>query len=1177
MKSIYIKVVGILFLSVVALCSNAQTYFNNLFWITTEASDVEPLIDGTPTTANSTFNSILSSYSVTYMGQAFPNAKNTIVSNTYEIRCNGCNIDNLINAIKTSLPTKFSRDRKIEILPNTMAYDPADYMWYLTTQNPTEWLWHLKKIQADLAWNITIGSPSIRIGILDTEFDITHPDLQNKFVVNADPFTNIAFDCTPVNSHGTTVASFAAAETIEQGQTGNSGQLASVGFKTMIVGYNAWNQNFLQKAFHASTVMNCDIITSSAGGWSPCPDLTGVDALVVQEILNNGTTIIMPAGNGVNGTHNICTSVDPVNHTPWFPLSPVYDPRIIIVTGVTKTDNHYYFDTGLNQERTHSHFPMVDVAAPGHQLLGATQTDCGSNTWPYTGWGAGGTSFATPIVAGTASLMISVNQCMDPQDIEFILKTTTDPIVDAASYPGMVGTGRINAYNAVQTSQTYGDVAAITGAITWNTEKYVKGTVNIESGGTLTITSKIRLAKQATIIVKRGGKLIIDGGTLTNAQGCNQSFWEGIYVWGDKTKSQYTASGGYNHTDQGYLEIKNNSRIENARNAIRTVKLNTNQTLDDNYTGGIVIASNSSFYNNYRSAEFRSYRNFNPISPTVTLNNVSSFTNCQFVTDDKLKEVGVYPLAFLTMWSVKGVGIKDNKFKCSYVGYTDTQRGKGITSLDAVYDITKTTTPGIGNGFENLDVAVELTNSASAPVATNYISYNSFTNNRHGVYSSGFGIAPNITYNNFTKTTPAVSSPSSFGFYSTGTKAIFLTCNTFSNLTYGNLILSSGNTGDAVCWTAENTFTSNYRSLQTQNNNQTLQVRYNNFSAFASTQMHWYNTTASTLPQQGFCAGTTTPSGNKFLGSAPSTYKDIRNDGPVFSYYHHNSPTADVIPVLYVSTVTLNSCAVAWTATNYCNAGMQGMMAGGGNGGEEFSLAESFEAISDEQDLYGEEATVADLNDHIYTTGLDTNPALAIEYLEGINNEQADWMLAPYYIIENNYEEAAAILNILEADNANEATKLNYFLTINNAGLDGRNLSQLDSVEVAALDIIAVGNSDVRDNARSVLHFFYGRNYPIEEISVMDIPLYFDEPIVEELIIPNIITPNGDGSNDVFVIGSLPEHSALTIYNSSGTQVYHSDNYANNWPPSGITAGRYYYTLNLTDGRIENSYFDVVY
>ena len=714
----------------------------------------------------------------------------------------------------------------------------------------------------------------------------------------------------------------------------------------------------------------------------------------------------------------------------------------------------------------------------------------------------------------------------------------------------------------------------ITANETWDFDIRWYSDIVVKSGAMLTIQCNLFMADQAKIVVERGGKLIVDGGTISSVN----KMWQGIYVWGDKTKSQNTLAGGYNHTDQGYLEVKNSGVIENMIKGIRTVKVNTNGTLDDNYTGGIIISTTGNFKNNQRAVEFRSYRNFNP-STLVTTNNVSSFTNSTFITNAQLKDNTLTPLDFIRMWDVRGVTIKDNKFKCTHPGYTDTQRGKGITSLDAIYDVTKLT-GGVGNGFENLNIAIEITNSASAPVATNYISYNYFTNNRHGVYSSGFGIGPNVTYNNFSKSTPAVFSPSSFGFYSTGTKPVFLACNDFTNLTYGNLLLNSGTTGGAVCWIAENDFVTNFRGIQTENSNQTLQVRYNMFTADATTQGHWYNTGTGTLPQQGFCAGATTPAGNKFLGAAPTTLKDIRNDNVAFAYYHHNSPLADVVPVLFGGAgVTLTQCPVAWTATNYCNAGM--MMAGGGSGGgnssEEFSLAESFEAIADQQQIYGDEIQVAEITNYIYDNGIQNDPAASIEYLEGLKTEVSNWMLAPLYIYEENFDAAEAVIKTLEAENVNEATKLNYFNLLLSVGNQGRNLSELDSSEVAALDIIAAGTSEVRDNARSILSFFYGRQYSIEEVYAPEVPFAFSEPLADALTIPNVITPNGDGRNDVFSIEGLPERSSITIYNSGGTQLYHSANYENNWPPSDIPAGRYYYTIVLPDGSNESSSFDVVY
>ncbi len=63
---------------------------------------------------------------------------------------------------------------------------------------------------------------------------------------------------------------------------------------------------------------------------------------------------------------------------------------------------------------------------------------------------------------------------------------------------------------------------------------------------------------------------------------------------------------------------------------------------------------------------------------------------------------------------------------------------------------------------------------------------------------------------------------------------------------------------------------------------------------------------------------------------------------------------------------------------------------------------------------------------------------------------------------------------------------------------------------------------------------------------------------------PNIITPNGDGKNDVLIIKGIELYpgSKLSIYNRWGNEVYHSDNYGNNWAGEGLADGTYYYLLN---------------
>jgi gliding motility-associated-like protein/uncharacterized repeat protein (TIGR01451 family) len=71
--------------------------------------------------------------------------------------------------------------------------------------------------------------------------------------------------------------------------------------------------------------------------------------------------------------------------------------------------------------------------------------------------------------------------------------------------------------------------------------------------------------------------------------------------------------------------------------------------------------------------------------------------------------------------------------------------------------------------------------------------------------------------------------------------------------------------------------------------------------------------------------------------------------------------------------------------------------------------------------------------------------------------------------------------------------------------------------------------------------------------------------ISTQFFVPNVITPNGDGKNDKFVIKGLDLYprSVLEVYNRWGNQVYRSDNYSNNWGGEGLSGGIYYYVLRI--------------
>jgi gliding motility-associated-like protein len=65
--------------------------------------------------------------------------------------------------------------------------------------------------------------------------------------------------------------------------------------------------------------------------------------------------------------------------------------------------------------------------------------------------------------------------------------------------------------------------------------------------------------------------------------------------------------------------------------------------------------------------------------------------------------------------------------------------------------------------------------------------------------------------------------------------------------------------------------------------------------------------------------------------------------------------------------------------------------------------------------------------------------------------------------------------------------------------------------------------------------------------------------------VPNVITPNGDGLNDSFIISDdMDTPIVLEVFNRWGQRVFYSAAYDDRWSGSGVATGTYYYVL--TDG-----------
>ncbi|HEY8399780.1 MAG TPA: gliding motility-associated C-terminal domain-containing protein [Cytophagaceae bacterium] len=76
----------------------------------------------------------------------------------------------------------------------------------------------------------------------------------------------------------------------------------------------------------------------------------------------------------------------------------------------------------------------------------------------------------------------------------------------------------------------------------------------------------------------------------------------------------------------------------------------------------------------------------------------------------------------------------------------------------------------------------------------------------------------------------------------------------------------------------------------------------------------------------------------------------------------------------------------------------------------------------------------------------------------------------------------------------------------------------------------------------------------------------------QELIIPNLITPNGDAMNDALVIRDVNEvdllpGATLEVYNRWGQRVYSAENYDNTWKAETLSDGMYFYHLETGCGK----------
>ncbi|MBP6313106.1 MAG: exo-alpha-sialidase [Flavobacteriales bacterium] len=228
-------------------------------------------------------------------------------------------------------------------------------------------------------------------------------------------------------------------------------------------------------------------------------------------------------------------------------------------------------------------------------------------------------------------------------------------------------------------------------------------TIRVMQGATLTITGAVDFQENNKLIIEKGARVIVDGGTLSSR--CS-GFWAGIDIYGDNTQNQHPST---HPTHQGMLKIINGGTVEYAREInVRGPNWNS--------FGGVIQASDANFVNCRRSAQFMAYQNTNAGGYPVA--NRSYFTRCHFYVDDDYPGGDDFH-THVSMWKVDGIQFNACTFENLQTTITESAKlGLGITSIDASYivrGICATSPPWVGGTcpsytpttFRGLDLGID--------------------------------------------------------------------------------------------------------------------------------------------------------------------------------------------------------------------------------------------------------------------------------------------------------------------------------------------------------------------------------------------------------------------------------------------------------------------------------------
>lgn len=724
-----------------------------------------------------------------------------------------------------------------------------------------------------------------------------------------------------------------------------------------------------------------------------------------------------------------------------------------------------------------------------------------------------------------------------------------------------------------------GETDEITTNTTWNSSKTISGSIRIRSGATLTISgagTTIYMPSRGKIAVEGEAKLIIDGAKITNE--CDGAMWLGIQLSGN-------LNGPPTPINQGYLELKNNARLEHARLAI------SNFDWDENTGGGIIKASNSSINNCKMAVCLNNYPNYTYFTPGTSQSNCI-FDNVKFIKDDPRYEIDAG--GYFTSWLIKGgVEIRNCTFRYSitsvpWQSLPYMRRASGINASATGLRVENSSFDGYRRG-------IYLNGYDGAPTHNALIYYNFFDHNSENItvdVDPYADIRGNVIRNMYPYLS-RFSYMNTFGIYLNKAAGSYVGCgNSVSGTTDGGPgaggtvnrlgLIANNNQWNSIS-VIDNGFDELSVGTQTQGYNYGLNIFCNTYN---KNRLAWAVNPQSTngyLNDQGTsCAPSLgVRAGNRFTAN---NYDIISYMSTSYNNWDYFAGSGAYENPFWSGQMTMNNCNT--TANSQCNkpracpvrfttrlnhnklrVDYNGLV----NAGDKYS----FEGRALQTEI------VWGYNDLEDEVGLRT-------FLESENDDESRRLLIPMYVNAMMVDEGINAINALSLSVVEKQAYLNYYTIMLNLKQENRTIHQLTQPELELVREIAASEVEVSQMALGLLEYAYAED---RELPVEQLPM---DPMSKKIKIPE--TPGRQPStladaapnpaqNNTLIIATVNaadavQHPHLIIRNSSGTEVWRTKLQVGenrvSVPVKSWQAGVYFYNLELDNHVIVSKKLSVI-